>query len=129
MCHVPKHSDFCQDIHDFHQKFGLMSPDGPTSLDPELRAFRIKFMQEELDEYVNSTTLEDQFDALIDLVYVALGTAYLHGFPFPEGWARVQAANMTKVRGTKATSKRGSDFDVVKPPGWTPPVLTDLVKS
>lgn len=73
--------------------------------------------------------LELQFDALIDLVYVALGTSYLHGTDFDEGWRRVHAANMSKVRAESASdSKRGSAFDVVKPRGWKPADLSDLVK-
>lgn len=73
--------------------------------------------------------LEKQFDALVDLVYVALGTSYEHGFDFDEGWRRVQAANMKKVLAKSADeSKRGFRFDVVKPKGWKPPDLSDLVK-
>lgn len=68
------------------------------------------------------------FDCLIDLVYVALGTAYVHRFPFTEGWKRVHAANMAKERATSTEqSKRGSQLDVIKPPGWIPPFLKDLV--
>lgn len=72
------------------------------------------------------------FDALIDLVYVALGTAYLHGFNFPEGWRRVHEANMAKVRvenveQSLAGSGRGSVYDVVKPEGWLAPDHRDLV--
>ena len=93
-------------------------------------------------------------DALVDLQYVLLGTAHLMGFNtdakivkqvqetpdempkpwsfvvnrFEEAWDRVQKANMTKVR-TKnpADSKRKSEYDVVKPEGWEPPQLHDLV--
>lgn len=73
--------------------------------------------------------LEEQFDALIDLTYVAIGTAYLHGVDFDEGWRRVHEANMKKVRVERAAdSKRGSTYDVVKPLGWAPPDLSDLVK-
>lgn len=119
-----------QDIHHFHKKFGLDAPVVPQLLSPELFEFRMKFLQEELDEYKKAHEegdLVNAFDALIDLVYVAIGTSYLHGLPFDDGWDRVQAANMAKERGTAQTSKRGSSFDVVKPPGWTPPDHTDLV--
>jgi predicted HAD superfamily Cof-like phosphohydrolase len=73
--------------------------------------------------------LEKQFDSLIDLTYVALGTSYLHGFDFDEGWRRVHGANMAKVRAIAShESTRGSAFDVVKPKGWKPADLSDLVK-
>lgn len=117
-----------QDIEAFHIKYQLQYKDRPRFLPEELSKFRAKFIEEELDEYILATTLEDKFDALIDLVYVALGTAYLHGFDFEEGWKRVHAANMAKVRAQMADeSKRGTKFDVVKPEGWTPPDLSDLV--
>jgi len=90
-----------------------------------MQAFRIKFLIEELLEYCEAVGFEvqinkdawgqvdiqqirgevrsvirqeDAFDSLVDLCYVALGTAYLHRFPFNEGWDRVQAANMQKIR-------------------------------
>lgn len=127
---TPK-TNFVQDITDFHVKFKLAYRGKPRRLNKELSDFRIKFLQEELDEYVRATTTGDlagQFDALIDLCYVALGTAHLHGFDFEEGWRRVQAANMAKVRAKRAAdSKRGTTYDVVKPAGWKPPTLKDLV--
>ena len=43
-------------------------------------------------------------------------------------WDDVQRANMTKQRATSAAeSKRGSAFDVIKPPGWVGPRTTELV--
>lgn len=114
-----------QDIADFHEKFGLEMPKRPSALSAEMLQFRIKFLQEELDEYIKSSEegdLEGQFDALIDLVYVAMGTAYLQGFPWKEGWDEVQRANISKERATTAgQSKRGTSLDVIKPPGWIPP--------
>jgi predicted HAD superfamily Cof-like phosphohydrolase len=121
------------DIKDFHEKFGLPYNGGPRNMTPEMADFRIKFLQEELDEFIEGVKhddLEKQFDALIDLVYVALGTAYLQGFPFQRGWQRVQEANMKKERtGRQSMSKRGSSLDITKPRGWTPPYLTDLVNQ
>lgn len=73
--------------------------------------------------------LHEQFDGLIDLVYVAIGTAYHHGVDFDEGWRRVHEVNMQKVLAKSADeSKRGYRFDVVKPKNWRPADLSDLVK-
>lgn len=120
-------------IEKFHAKFGLMYYGPPRNLEGELQTFRVGFMREELDEYeaaVSCYDLEGQLDALVDLVYVALGTAYLQGFDFNEAFRRVHAANMKKVRAESSNqSKRGTQFDVVKPEGWTPPYLRDLVLS
>jgi len=120
------------DIKAFHEKFGLENLDPePKRLGTDEATFRIKFMQEELDEFAAAEregNLEDMADALVDLVYVALGTAYLMGIPFDACWQEVQWANMRKVRAESAAdSKRGSKFDVVKPEGWEAPDLRPLL--
>lgn len=152
--------DMVRDIELFHQKFGLTYVGRPRALPPELSEFRRKFLKEELDEYKTAThraeyhvallqtqlsmpgiydvydpdqvaeQLEHALDGLVDLVYVAIGTAYLHGFNFREAWRRVHEANMKKVRAERAVdSTRGSTFDVIKPPGWTAPSHKDLVED
>ena len=117
-----------QDIKKFHERFGLEYKGPPRVLDHDVAQFRIKFLKEELEEYIKADMEEDlegQFDALIDLVYVALGTAYLQGLPFEEGWNEVQTCNMAKVRAgpNGEGSKRGSPLDVIKPPEWVGPDL------
>lgn len=137
------------DMRQFHEKFGLSYNDGPRDLPEDLKKFRVGFLVEELCEYVSdhplfhkivksavvgevgmtAQPLEKQLDALVDLVYVALGTAYLQGFDFSTAWNRVHTANMAKVRALREVdSKRGSIYDVVKPQNWTAPDLSDLVK-
>ena len=91
-------TDFVKDIADFHEKFGLEYNGPPRKLPADVSAFRRLFLQEELDEYGASVSKVGQLDSLVDLVYVALGTAYLHGFDFAEAWRRVHIANMKKVR-------------------------------
>jgi len=116
-------------IKEFHEKFGLEYNGPPRRLPLELENFRIEFMQEEVNEY-DSAFLVEQLDALVDLVYVAMGTAYLHGFDFDEAFRRVHEANMKKKRSVGTIlSGRGSAYDVVKPEGWEPPFLDDLVRN
>lgn len=120
-----------KDIKEFHKKFELEALEKPGFLDDELTQFRIKFMQEELNEFhqaFDELNLHDAFDALIDLTYVVLGTAYLMGLPFKKGWSLVHEANMQKVRATKKEqSKRSSTSDVIKPAGWVAPNLDKLI--
>jgi predicted HAD superfamily Cof-like phosphohydrolase len=140
-----------QDVVDFHTKFGFDIPDKPTAFPQEILSFRANFLMEETDEYhmAGSTLasvlatapaddafvaemLEEQFDAMIDLMYVTLGNVVLQGMhhKFVEGWNRVHAANMAKRRAEHASeSKRGSSFDVVKPPEWVAPSHTDLMED
>jgi predicted HAD superfamily Cof-like phosphohydrolase len=139
--------DIMGDIEEFHHKFKLAYTGLPRVLPKELGPFRAGFMQEELDEYntarvaaeaelakplpnmeVVAELLAGMQDALVDLVYVATGTADLQGMDFDEGWRRVHGKNMLKERAkNKSQSKRNSTFDVVKPEGWTPPSHRDLV--
>lgn len=128
------------DVGDFHRKFGLpaVSPrkgeePGPRDVPDALVDFRAKFLDEELTEFKVAAKTGDHskmFDALLDLVYVACGTAHVLGYPWVEGWAEVQRANMTKERAAAdgSNSARGSSFDVVKPEGWTPPDIEGLLK-
>lgn len=145
------------DIAEFHIKFQQLYTGKPRNLDEGLAAFREKFLGEELEEYEGAAAaarmlleglhswdeaefvhqLETQADSLVDLVYVALGTAYLQGFNFREMWRRVHRANMSKVLAMKEgqviggviDSGRDKRFDVVKPDGWQPPSHTDLVEN
>lgn len=117
------------DVGNFHENFGLDNVTwrgpGPREVSVDLMEFRVKFMREELQEFEEALLVDDKakmFDALIDLVYVAMGTAQVLGFPWQEGWNAVQRANMLKERATKKTaSARGGTFDVIKPAGWKPP--------
>jgi thymidylate synthase (FAD) len=127
-------SKYLKGVRQFHEKFGLGWESSPRWI-PDMQDFRIKFMQEELDEYKEAVANKDMvkaFDALLDLVYVTVGTAHLHGFPFDEGFEAVQEANMLKQKAKSADeSKRGSAFDVVKPEGWVAPEekLNQLLKE
>jgi predicted HAD superfamily Cof-like phosphohydrolase len=148
-----------RDIEQFHKKFGLqpVEPESAHKLPNDLLAFRIKFLMEELIEYTRACGAhvkiyedddqmktavmvdndaafkpDEAFDGLIDLVYVALGTAFLHGFPFDAGWLRVHEANMSKVRASGADDERSTrkhSADIVKPEGWQKPVLSDLLNG
>lgn len=139
--------DLFADVKEFHAKFGVGYDGLPRFLPKDLYDFRLKFLREEITEWEDHhnfgkdclhhgpydhpkivRALEGTLDAMVDEVYVALGTALLQGFDFNEAWKRVHAANMAKVRCTDASqSKRGSTHDVIKPPGWVAPSHIDLV--
>ena len=123
--------DMAADIEEFHEKFGLAYDGKPRPLQRDLLKFRHRFIFEEFKEWVKAMKggrLDEEFDALIDLAYVMMGYAYMRGWNWRKAWARVHAKNMEKVRAQSAAdSKRGSQFDVIKPKGWTPADLSDLV--
>lgn len=124
-----------KDVGAFHDKFNVPGAEEPSFLPWEAWNFRVKFLQEELQELRDAHAANDMHgaaDALVDLVYVAYGTAIKMGLGpvWDELWANVQGANMAKVRATSAgQSKRGSSLDVIKPEGWTPPDHTPQLGS
>jgi len=132
------------DVGDFHEKFGLpfvesnntinLPGDTGAEKNDALMQFRIKFMEEELTEFIQGYEFKDiaqMADALVDLSYVVLGTAHMLGLPWQELWDDVQRANMTKERAASdgSNSKRGSSFDVVKPEGWVGPETHEILRA
>lgn len=75
---------YARDVERFQEKFGLPTPASFRFLPDDLHDFRVKFFNEELDEYLQSyreNDLATAVDSLIDLVYITCGAALLHGIP------------------------------------------------
>ena len=116
-----------QDIWEFQEKFGQILNINPRHLTKRKLYERIECMHEELVEFWEAAEIQDlagQADALIDLVYFAIGTANMLGLPWQELWNDVQRANMAKERGV---GKRGHLVDCVKPDGWKGPVTMEIL--
>tara|TARA_R100000664_G_scaffold262_9_gene752 strand:- start:3686 stop:4141 length:456 start_codon:yes stop_codon:yes gene_type:complete len=122
-----------KDIDSFHKKFKFEKNDKVGIPDNnELVNFRTSFLMEELAEYTNAITKKDSaaaLDALVDIVYIALGTAWLFNLPFEKAWDQVQKANMSKIRTKSKSKKRGTSFDVVKPKGWIAPDIEQIIEE
>lgn len=142
------------DVMKFHVKFGQLATAFPRHLTQRKLGERINFMFEELKEFAEAAgfrqdithdedsgrpniifAIDDQnvpqdialqADALVDLVYVAKGTAVMMGLPWEELWDDVQGANMRKVRGM---THRGNLMDVSKPPGWVGPRTMEILQA
>lgn len=147
--------DVFYDIVEFHEKFDLEYNGDPRNLEPWLQAFREKFILEEFTEFMRAVSdehailqdvylnfaepeapliheeltraREQQLDAVVDLIYVLLGYAYLRGWYVPEAWRRVHAKNLLKERVAPDHPRARSPWDVVKPAGWKAAELKDLV--
>jgi predicted HAD superfamily Cof-like phosphohydrolase len=119
--------NWVQDIHDMHTKFGVREVTRRLSANhlAEYLEFRIRFLQEELDEMKSAAATdnaEEIVDALIDLCVVAIGTLDAYDVNAYKAWDEVHAANMAKEVGIKATRPNPLGLpDLVKPEGWTPP--------
>lgn len=117
------------DVREFQLKFWpeyVVDRPSWRHLPAVLAAYR--HVLEEVDELgraLEARDLEGALDAVVDAVYVLCGLAVRLGLPLDEAWERVHRANLAKARGA---GPRGA-IDVVKPPGWEPPVLRDLVET
>jgi predicted HAD superfamily Cof-like phosphohydrolase len=116
------------DVKEFHETFGQLVGELPRFLSPRKADERWKFMMEELEEFskaLHESDIDGMADALIDLVYVAKGTAVMMGLPWRQLWDDVHGANMRKVPGL---THRGNLVDVCKPKGWVKPRGLEILK-
>jgi hypothetical protein len=123
-------SAWVSDIAEMHDKFGVnkvvRSMDADTL--KSFLEFRIRFLQEELDEMKNTDTMEDVTDALIDLCVVAIGTLDALDIDADLAWNRVHRANMAKQVGIKASRPNPLGLpDLIKPEGWVAPSHADNI--
>lgn len=126
-------------VREFHKKMGItkqtvVTPDGKRKLTEGALKFRRTLLKEEWEEYehaCDTNNVEKQFDALLDIIYVAAGTIVQTGWQGEVGWKRVHEANMKKQPMKKKTMRVGDtgQIDVTKPPGWEAPGLADLICS
>lgn len=117
------------DIEDFQKRMGYHYSGEPRIIPESLQLDGIRHLHEELQEYIDSVNAGDlagALDALVDIVYVAKGLAYKHGFPWGEAWQAVQKANMSKM---PAPSVEGGKGGVVKPEGWEAPDIRSIVEK
>ena len=122
-----KHDVIINSIYDFNEQIiGIPSGLPLAPLSVELREWFLKALHEEIDEFRDSYEAQDligQVDAILDLVYFAVGRLQQMGLSRSQVLAcfeAVHAANMTKKRGVQA--KRGNlEADAVKPSDWISP--------
>ena len=102
-----------KDIHEFHRKFGIEYKGDTRKLPVEKMKNRVKHMREELTELDNAVKQGNpvaQVDALMDLIYLAVGTLYLQGFNFKECWKEVHESNMTRMKVPMGEGKHGTNI-------------------
>ena len=121
-----------KDVYQFNQEIiGTEKPNNPQILNRERLLFALTAMYEELNEFTvanNCNNVGEALDAMIDLIYFALGRCYEMGISeeqFNKCWQMVQEKNMAKKRGTK---NRGTSQDAMKPEGWQAADLSEVLK-
>lgn len=108
------------DVEKFHRTFNHPSPDSLIKLDDDRKKLRAAWIKEELEEFLNSNTIEDDADALIDMLYFILGTFVEMGLEPSPIFDIVQNCNMKKLF-PDGKPHYNENNKVIKPEGWVPP--------
>ncbi|CAL9403170.1 hypothetical protein [Streptomyces sp. enrichment culture] len=114
----------------FHRAFGLDARDVPSEVPPELAAHRGELLAEEAAEAVEvsvSGPLDRLAHELADVVYVAYGTALVHGIDLDAVIAEVHRSNMTKL-GPDGSVARRSDGKVLKGEHYRAPDVSTVLR-
>ena len=116
----------------FHRAFkhplGLDYPTSHTIMDSEKKLRRVLIQEEytELMDAISNGGDDEVLKELCDLVYVCVGFAVTYGWSFDTAFNRVHQSNMSKLDADGNPAYR-EDGKVVKPKGYKPPKLLDLV--
>ncbi|MCL2773198.1 MAG: hypothetical protein FWD71_07585 [Oscillospiraceae bacterium] len=114
-------NDAYEKVKEFHKIFGFPADEKPVFLKDDRIKKRSAWMLEEIQEFMESGNIYDQADAMIDLIYFALGTLVEMGVKPKEIFDIVQNANMSKLWSDGNVHHRESDGKVIKPPDWEDP--------
>ena len=123
-------TNWFKDMQDMHKKYGVDEWMNKEKVSDWSRLnkfmdFRIKMMQEELDETkiaFKKGDAEEVVDGIIDMCVFAIGTLEVFGVDANKAWDQVLKANMSKEVGVKEGRPNPLGLpDLVKPEGWKGP--------
>ncbi|MEO7719601.1 MAG: HAD family hydrolase [Capsulimonas sp.] len=114
--------DLCyQKVKEFQVRFGNPISDIPSVMSEERRRIRTIYLLEEVLEFVNAEQVHEQADALIDLIYFAIGGMVEMGIAPQRIFEIVHKANMDKL-GNNGIIYRDPVIDKIeKPHEWNDP--------
>lgn len=117
-------------VREFHRAFGLDVRGRPTRVPPELAAHRRDLLAEEAAEAAEVSVdgpLDRLAHELADVVYVAYGTALVHGIDLDEVIAEIHRSNMTKL-GPDGQVSRRADGKVLKGDHYEAPDVAAVLR-
>lgn len=109
------------DVADFQRKMEQPVADKPTVMDAGRRSERTGYLEEEVAEFFTAETVVDQADAMIDLIYLALGTLVELGVKPEPLWNIVHSANMSKLWPDGKPRLNPETGKIIKPPTFVRP--------
>lgn len=102
--------------------------------EPDVEQFKLyaKLIGEEVNEFWDAVDKKDEveiFDALLDIIVVAIGAGISAGYPMQLGWDEVILSNMRKVNPQTGKVERREDGKVLKPANWRAPNLRKVLEQ
>ncbi|KKM62644.1 hypothetical protein LCGC14_1519650 [marine sediment metagenome] len=119
--------DWQQDIVDFHKAMNHYIASKPEIPPEKVVRLRHRLIEEEMKETLKAIHMEDLVeiaDGIADSIVVLLGTAVSYGIDIRPVWDEVNKSNMAKIGGGKDAGGKS-----LKPPGWTPPRIKEILDS
>ncbi len=107
-------------VREFHVKFNHPHSTSPKMISEERGRKRYAWMLEEINEFIEAEDIYEQADAMIDLIYFALGTLVEMGIKPDKLFEIVQNANMSKLW-SDGKPHYNEDGKVIKPKEWVNP--------
>jgi len=107
-------------VAEFHTHMGLPVRDAPSEISAERLAARASWLFEEVYELASSSSIIEQLDATLDIIYLALGNLVEMGAPLSPAFEAVHRANLAK-RWPDGLVHTDRDGKILKPPGWRGP--------
>ncbi|MBW8796746.1 MAG: hypothetical protein JF597_25050 [Streptomyces sp.] len=117
-------------VREFHHAFGLDARTTPTEVSAELAAHRGELLAEEAAEVAEVAVggpLDRLAHELADVVYVAYGTALVHGIDLDAVLAEIHRSNMSKL-GPDGQVARRADGKVLKGEHYRAPDVSAVLR-
>jgi predicted HAD superfamily Cof-like phosphohydrolase len=111
-------------IEEFNRKVVGIDRDELRLLDDTESNWLIGALHEEIDEFITAAELVDKVDALMDLIYFAVGGLTRMGVTHEQAqqiFDIIHNANMKKAGGVKKGRSVEFELDAHKPKGWISP--------
>ncbi|WP_338895750.1 MazG nucleotide pyrophosphohydrolase domain-containing protein [Streptomyces sp. TG1A-60] len=118
-------------VREFHRALDLDARTTPTEVSPELAAHRGELLAEEAAEVAEVAVygpLDRLAHELADVVYVAYGTALVHGIDLDAVIAEIHRSNMTKL-GPDGRVARRPDGKVLKGDHYRAPDVSAVLRQ
>ena len=118
-------------VREFHEAFGLGVGARPANVTPELAAHRQVLLEEEVAEVAEASAagrLVDIAHELADVVYIAYGTALVHGIDLDAVLAEIHRANMSKL-GPDGRPELREDGKVLKGASYRAPNVAEVLRG